>query len=46
MSLLKGSVNLTRYHIVDEYPDLLDEILAACIRANAFLDRPIHTTAH
>ncbi|MBW2624207.1 MAG: recombination-associated protein RdgC, partial [Deltaproteobacteria bacterium] len=38
MSLLKGSVNLTRYHIADEYPDLLDEILTARIRANAFKD--------
>jgi len=38
MSLLKGTVSLTRYHIVDEYQVLSDQILTARLKANSFRD--------
>lgn len=38
MSLLKGTVSLTRYHIADEYQVLSDQTLTARLKANSFRD--------
>lgn len=43
MSLIKGSVTLTRYRVMDELPELTDEFIAERLGRNAFI--PIDGTA-
>jgi DNA recombination-dependent growth factor C len=38
MSLIKGSVSLTRYTVMDQPPDVTDDFLAEHLRNNAFMD--------
>ena len=38
MSLIKGSVSLTRYTVLDQPPDVTDEFISQHLRNNAFMD--------
>lgn len=38
MSLIKGSVSLTRYSVLDQPPDVTDDFLTQHLRNNAFMD--------